>query len=71
MYVQVKSKTCQVSILGVTKIKEMKRNTLKLKFEDRNSFDLALSILSNAGLESCKPCFNSIKIKGHQRLFVK
>lgn len=71
MYVQVKSKTCQVSILGVKTIKELNENVLKLKFEDKNSFYLATSVLSKAGLELIKPRFRSIKIKGYQRLFVK
>lgn len=71
MYIQIKSKSCTISVIAVVFIKEKDLNEVEIKFKDKESLKLAKLNLSNVGLTVSERAFKRIRIKGYKQLLIK
>lgn len=71
MYIQIKSKSCTTSVIGVVSVKEKDLNEVEIKFKDKESLKLARLSLSNVGLTVSKRAFRKMRIKGYKQLLIK
>lgn len=71
MYIQIKSKSCTTSVIGVVSVKEKDLNEIEIKFKDKESLKLARLSLSNVGLTVSERAFRKMRIKGYKQLLIK
>lgn len=71
MYIQIKSKSCTISVIAVVFVKEKDLNEVEIKFKDKEALKLARLNLSNVGLTVSERAFRKIRIKGYKQLLIK
>lgn len=71
MYIQIKSKSCTISVIEVVSVKEKDLNEVEIKFKDREALKLAITGLSNVGLTVSKRAFRRMRVKGYKQLLIK
>lgn len=71
MYIQIKSKSCTISVIAVVSVKEKDINEVEIKFKDKEALKLARLNLSNVGLTVSERAFRRMRIKGYKQLLIK
>lgn len=71
MYIQIKSKSCTISVIEVVFVKEKDLNEVEIKFKDKEALKLARLNLSNVGLTVSERTFRRMRIKGYKQLLIK
>lgn len=71
MYIQIKSKSCIISVIAVVSVKEKDLNEVEIKFKDKEALKLARLNLSNVGLTVSERAFRRMRIKGYKQLLIK
>lgn len=71
MYIQIKSKSCTISVIAVVSMKEKDLNEVEIKFKDKEALKLAKLNLSNVGLTVSERAFRRMRIKGYKQLLIK
>lgn len=71
MYIQIKSKSCTISVIEVVFVKEKDLNEVEIKFKDKEALKLARLNLSNVGLTVSERAFRRMRIKGYKQLLIK
>lgn len=71
MYIQIKSKSCTISVIEVVSVKEKDLNEVEIKFKDRKALRLAITSLSNVGLTVSERAFRRMRVKGYKQLLIK
>lgn len=71
MYIQIKSKSCTISVIAVVSVKEKDLNEVEIKFKDKEALKLARLNLSNVGLTVSERTFRRMRIKGYKQLLIK
>ena len=71
MYIQIKSKSCTISVIDVVSVKEKDLNEVEIKFKDKEALKLARLNLSNVGLTISKRAFRRMRIKGYKQLLIR
>lgn len=71
MYIQIKSKSCTISVIAVVFVKEKDLNEVEIKFKDKEALKLARLNLSNVGLTVSERAFKRMRIKGYKQLLIK
>lgn len=71
MYIQIKSKSCTISVITVVSVKEKDLNEVEIKFKDKEALKLARLNLSNVGLTVSERAFRRMRIKGYKQLLIK
>lgn len=71
MYIQIKSKSCTISVIAVVFVKEKDLNEVEIKFKDKKALKLARLNLSNVGLTVSERAFRRMRIKGYKQLLIK
>ena len=71
MYIQIKSKSCTISVIDVVFVKEKDLNEVEIKFKDKEALKLARLNLSNVGLTISKRAFRRMRIKGYKQLLIR
>lgn len=71
MYIQIKSKSCTISVIDVVFVKEKDLNEVEIKFKDKEALKLARLNLSNVGLTVSERAFRRMRIKGYKQLLIK
>jgi hypothetical protein len=71
MYIQIKSKSCTISVIAVISVKEKDLNEVEIKFKDKEALKLARLNLSNVGLTVSERAFRRMRIKGYKQLLIK
>ena len=71
MYIQIKSKSCTISVIAVVFVKEKDLNEVEIKFKDKETLKLARLNLSNVGLTVSERAFRRMRIKGYKQLLIK
>lgn len=71
MYIQIKSKSCTISVIAVVSVKEKDLNEVEIKFKDKKALKLARLNLSNVGLTVSERAFRRMRIKGYKQLLIK
>lgn len=71
MYIQIKSKSCTISVIEVVFVKEKDLNEVEIKFKDKDALKLARLNLSNVGLTVSEHMFRRMRIKGYKQLLIK
>lgn len=71
MYIQIKSKSCTISVIEVVSVKEKDLNEVEIKFKDREALKLAITSLSNVGLTVSERAFRRMRVKGYKQLLIK
>lgn len=71
MYIQIKSKSCTISVITVVSVKEKDLNEVEIKFKDKEALKLARLNLSNVGLTVSERTFRKMRIKGYKQLLIK
>ena len=71
MYIQIKLKSCTISVIGVVSVKEKDLNAVEIKFKDKESLKLARLSLSNVDLTVSERAFRKMRIKGYKQLLIK
>lgn len=71
MYIQIKSKSCTISVIAVVSVKEKDLNEVEIKFKDKEALKLARLNLSNVGLTVSERAFRRMRIKGYKQLLIK
>lgn len=71
MYIQIKSKSCTTSVIGVVSVKEKDLNEVEIKFKDKEALKLTRLNLSNVGLTVSERAFRRMRIKGYKQLLIK
>lgn len=71
MYIQIKSKSCTISVIEVVFVKEKDLNEVEIKFKDKEALKLAKLNLSNVGLTVSERAFRRMRIKGYKQLLIK
>jgi hypothetical protein len=71
MYIQIKSKSCTISVIAVVFVKEKDLNEVEIKFKDKEALKLARLNLSNVGLTVSERAFRRMRIKGYKQLLIK
>ena len=71
MYIQIKSKSCTISVIAVVSVKEKDLNEVEIKFKDKEALKLARLNLSNVGLTVSERAFRKMRIKGYKQLLIK
>lgn len=71
MYIQIKSKSCTISVIEVVFVKEKDLNEVEIKFKDKDALKLARLNLSNVGLTVSERTFRRMRIKGYKQLLIK
>jgi hypothetical protein len=71
MYIQIKSKSCTISVIAVVSVKEKDLNEIEIKFKDKEALKLARLNLSNVGLTVSERAFRRMRIKGYKQLLIK
>lgn len=71
MYIQIKSKSCTISVIEVVFVKEKDLNEVEIKFKDKDALKLARLNLSNVGLTVSERAFRRMRIKGYKQLLIK
>lgn len=71
MYIQIKSKSCTISVIEVVFVKEKDLNEVEIKFKDKAALKLARLNLSNVGLTVSERTFRRMRIKGYKQLLIK
>lgn len=71
MYIQIKSKSCTISVITVVSVKEKDLNEVEIKFKDKKALKLARLNLSNVGLTVSERAFRRMRIKGYKQLLIK
>lgn len=71
MYIQIKSKSCTISVIAVVSVKEKDLNEVEIKFKDKEALKLARLNLSNVSLTVSERAFRKMRIKGYKQLLIK
>lgn len=71
MYIQIKSKSCTISVIAVVSVKEKDLNEVEIKLKDKEALKLARLNLSNVGLTVSERAFRRMRIKGYKQLLIK
>lgn len=71
MYIQIKSKSCTISVIDVVFVKEKDLNEVEIKFKDKDALKLARLNLSNVGLTVSERAFRRMRIKGYKQLVIR
>lgn len=71
MYIQIKSKSCTISVIEVVFVKEKDLNEVEIKFKDKDALKLARLNLSNVGLTVSERTFRRMRIKGYKQLLIR
>lgn len=71
MYIQIKSKSCTISVITVVSVKEKDLNEVEIKFKNKEALKLARLNLSNVGLTVSERAFRRMRIKGYKQLLIK
>ena len=71
MYIQIKSKSCTISVIDVVFVKEKDLNEVEIKFKDKEALKLARLNLSNVGLTVSERAFRRMRIKGYKQLLIR
>ena len=71
MYIQIKSKSCTISVIAVVSVKEKDLNEVEIKFKNKEALKLARLNLSNIGLTVSERAFRRMRIKGYKQLLIK
>lgn len=71
MYIQIKSKSCTISVIAIVSVKEKDLNEVEIKFKDKEALKLARLNLSNVGLTVSERAFRRMRIKGYKQLLIK
>jgi hypothetical protein len=71
MYIQIKSKSCTISVIAVVFVKEKDLNEVEIKFKNKEALKLARLNLSNVGLTVSERAFRRMRIKGYKQLLIK
>lgn len=71
MYIQIKSKSCTISVISVVSVKEKNLNEVEIKFKDKEALKLARLNLSNVDLTVSERTFRRMRIKGYKQLLIK
>lgn len=71
MYIQIKSKSCTISVIAIVFVKEKDLNEVEIKFKDKEALKLARLNLSNVGLTVSERAFRRMRIKGYKQLLIK
>lgn len=71
MYIQIKSKSCTISVIAVVSVKEKDLNEVEIKFKNKEALKLARLNLSNVGLTVSERAFRRMRIKGYKQLLIK
>lgn len=71
MYIQIKLKSCTISVIAVVSVKEKDLNEVEIKFKDKEALKLARLNLSNVGLTVSERAFRRMRIKGYKQLLIK